>query len=790
MIKFLRKLLPKLLPILFLSSSLYAGSFGIEEFKGMNVVENKLLIEESKSPDMDNCDISEDGLSVSRRLGQEFEFEITYSTWTIKSFGSVKNATYDKIIVGYGPHIEAFDAAYSSTMLHSSATPNYIWDFTEFQGNSYATNGIDTVFFTDGNAITFITSAPKGKSIVFFNDTAWIANTAADRASVQYSAYSDPTDWTTGAGPTDGRSFAVDDEGEKVVDLQILGNSLLILGSGGIFKAVGFENPYQIIEVDKSIGCKSKGSVVTHLGLTYFLGSDGQYYRTDGSLVENISDDEFFDAFDATAISQRSLEFRTVSSKADFELGIASGVSTSLTSGSVVLSSSSFVYDSASDWNQGSFVNWAVSDGNLVGDGPVQQGHLNPGSWTSDIKDRGVTAKGYYDWSFLIATDAFPFAACSVFIRTSDSATMGDNPGWTSVGTATASFSLGGAEFVTPSAVSGRYFQVHISTSGNSGGGNPAIWDWDSTSEIFGMRIIHKTTGYYITPEIITVDNNTWGLFEAESSGISGGASVNYFTFSSNTIVSDSDLQDSSKVTWTSQTNNALVVVATNTYVWAKVNFVISRSTDNPSLDAITVNWVSGSDSTEDMAAIWNDERLYLGVMENTSSSSNDNTFVWDPELNAWWKYKSGIFPSAFTNWNNKFLVASSTSGVVYEMLKGNTDGGVNIDAFWKSKYMTVTGGLSPLISSLEYALFVYDQKSSGNLLIDLMLNGATSADDTYTLDQTGGDNIHFDIFKFPQGRNARYFQFKVYNSGGSDFTFHGLVGETLEHSLKIKVPQ
>ena len=940
------KLLRLSLPILLLTSCAFAGGFGIDEFKGMNTEENSLLIEESKSPDMSNCDVSEDGLSIERRKGIEYEFEVTYPTWTVKSFGSVQNNIYDKLLVGYGPHVEAFDAAYSSTMLHSSATAEFVWDFVEFQGNAYATNGTDTVFYTDGNTKTFIPTAPKGTSMVFYNDTCWIANTSADHSSVQYSAYSDPTDWSTGADEGDGRSFSIADYGARVVDLEVLGNSVLILCSNVIMKAVGVANPYQVIEVDKSVGCKSKGSVVTHLGVTYFLGSDGQYYRTDGSLVENISEDEFFEAFDNTALAQRTASFKSVSSEAEFTTGISSHVSVSISPGSVVPSSFTKVYTSTTDWDtwtlvqidsttsegsikleslgifddftDGDSVGWTLSDaGSIATAGKELQFAIADANAKRSLPDRfdlaedfsiefkvkfkergaSVVVYGYtedpigdpqffvhmnqagndtwigtsygstshttlrtnlnqfytlrlvrndgtislakngatvtslgmqggeyygkidpdsYLWIFVelaspsdvVVFDDFTFVDNSFYstgtatspiydavsvlpvwggiqvtdtinsdipiqyeMRTSTDASMGDDPAFITVTTTTAI-----------SAPSKRYVQLRASFTAAQVNpiGNSIVQD---------ITLPWSTTGYYISPEVVATNVNSWGLFEVGESNIDSEAYMTYFTFSSNTVVSDANLQDPAVVTWTAQPKNAIIAVSTNTYVWGKAVYSMVSGTQTPSFDAVTFNWTSGDNITHDMAAVWNGERLYLGAMGTTSSSSNDTTFVWDPDLDSWWKYPSGIFPNAFIEWRNKFLVASSTSGVVYEMLEGDTDNGANIDAYWKTKYITATGGLSPLISSLEYGMFVFDQQSSGNLLIDLLLNG-NSTGDTFTLDQTGGDDIHFETFKFPQGRNARYFQFKVYNEKGSDFGFHGLVGETMEHPLKIKVPQ
>ncbi len=949
------KRIPIYLLTLFMACTVHAGTFTIDEYQGENLEESKILILPSKSPDMNNCDISEGGLSFERRLGQTLKFEITYPTWTIKSVGFVKNNSYERLVVGYGPHVEVFDTAWSSTgILHSSATVGQVWDFASFQGNVYATNGIDSPFLTDGNALTFLTGGIKhATSIVFFNDTAFMANWPEDHAGVAYSGYSDPTNWTTGVGPSDARFFSVADFGEKVVDLEILGNSVLILCSKSIMKAVGYENPYQIVEVDKTVGCKSKGSVITHLGNTYFLGSDGQYYKTNGTLVEDISSDEYFTAFDNTAISQRTSNFSTRTTQVEFATGVTSHTSTSISPGSVVLSTGTTTYTSAVDWTGWTLTNidsttvpgslvlakrgvfddftdgdfssdpvwtvtggatWAVVSNKLRKTQGTQDGISTP--WDAKFKGKD-TLDIEFKVTFIGQTSASDYLYFAVYqngtslggsgnkvilrlypdadkinfqVSDADSTTnpdvsttftlsteytirvKQDGTNWTlyknessihtmstpnEAVTVTNNIVLYGNLVTSASTIdidditfdnmyqksgqavssiintdadegfnivwglvdyteirpdlSSNTIQVRVSTD-SAMGDNPAYTtfadgatfnslaskqyvqikstmatsNFVATPELTDVTLDWATTGYYITPEFSLASINAWGIFEVDETLNEG--TILYFTYSSNTIVSDGDLKD--VVTWTAQTKDATIVVATNTYVWAKAEYSITVATQVPAVDAVTMNWVSGSDTTEDMTAFWDGERLYLGVSKTVASSTNDGVFVWDPDLNAWWSYKTGVFPGVITFWNNTFLIASSTAGVVYAFLEGETDNGADIAAYYRTKYLTATGGLSPFVTSLQYLGVVYDRQTSGNLLMDTYLNGNATAVDTYTFDQTGGNDIHFDLFKIPHSSNCRYFQFRIYNSAGSDFTLHSIFGETKEFNIRFGVQE
>ena len=898
----------------------HAGVFSIDTYLGMHTTESELLIPIETSKDMDNCDPSEDGMTLLRKKGQKALFTLAYSTHHATSLGNVKNNVYDKLLVGYGPHVEAIDTAYSSTMLHSSATVGYVWDYAKsIDGNTYCTNGIDTVFYTDGNTKTFLPQAPKGTSIVFFNNTCMISDITGDRARLFIGVYGDASDWTTGDGTTDGDSIDVADYGEKIVTLEVLGNSVLILCSQSIMKLIGNQNPYLIVEVDKSIGCKSKGSVSNHLGWVYFLGSDGQKYKTNGSIVEDISSEEFYDDFNNTALAQKSSNFSTITTETEFALGITSYTSTSISPGGVVPSSFTLVHTSSGDWTTWTTINVDITSvvgsvllstrsvstaisyvrtpelaipldsankqyaiaflapGFLItrvdlrlrqngvplthnfivsiytGDSsgpnvflssavveaatlqatfntesfvfgtpvtyqakhyivvsfpagtselPVELGYNTVASpptypdsfvtsdggsiWiqTSIFLWNGVTVNqeqyqpsgqsvspiidiGEFNlvWGTLNYTETRPsLTTHTVLLRVSTDSAMGDNPSYTTIDNG----ALIGLD-------SKRYVQIKSSMVT----GNVVI-----TPQLDDVTLSWATTGYYITSEIPITDINSWGLFEVADDQSDVGASISYFTFSSNTIVNDFDLQLSTKVTWVAQTTNSTIVVATNTYVWGKAVYDIAVATEAPRIDAISFNWVSGSDTNEDMTAYWHNERLYVGVMKSTVSSTNDACFIYDPKLDAWWKYKTNTFPSVLYQWKNMFLIASSTYGVIAQFLEGDKDLGYDIDAYYKTKYISV-GGLNT-ISSFESISYVYDQQSSGNLLVDYYLNGSTTKENTFTLDQTGGDAIHIESFNFPLATNAYFIQFKIYNSGGSDFSFHGFYGTTKEFPFRV----
>ena len=928
----MRKLLG-LCVALFISSYAFSGQVVIESFEGMDPDESALLISETKSPDMSNTDLSQDGLSLKRRKGQAQLFDISITTYSAKSFGTLKNSSYDLLLVGYANVVETVDKAYTKSIIHSTATIGYTWDFVQHQETVYATNGKDDVFSFDGVSTTSILSAPKGTSIAIYNDTFFISNHSGNKANIQQSAYGAPTNWTTDTGATDGRSFDVADYGDQVVDLEVNGGVLGILCSNSLLKLSGTQNPYQVIEVDKNIGCKSKGSVTTYRGLTYFLGSDGQYYTTNFVSVESISEDEFFSAFDNSGLAQRVSNFRTKSTEFDFSSGISSHTSTSISPGNVVLSTGTTVYTSEADWNafttigvdtdtiSGSVIlsssgffdsfddldytndpTWTVSAGSwdaslgflrpttvdnnvivtplsstLVGkstitisfitkavggspitvldvyvyrnsagsnyfalhwndvgkvtietpngesseassdpfSGPLNFTAVQTDEDTYQLYEDGVLILTYNDssaqtipssplfqleadgtividdfgsytsnglitspiidttfdtpvWGTIVGSSSTPSSTeIGYYARSSTDSAMGDDPTWVAQ---TNEAQVTGID-------NKRYIQLKSTFTTTFSSATPQLDD---------LTLIYSVTGYYITSEVVIAEINTWGLFEVDEE-LNGGSMI-YSITSTNTVQSDSNLQDGS-VAWTVQPNNAIVVVATNTYVYVKSTFTITNGTQTPTIKAITLNWNSGSNTSEDMTAQWFDDRLYVGVMKSSSSSSNDAIFVFDPSIGirgAWWKYLTGVNPSVFTDWDGKFLIASSTSAVVAEFLTGDTDLGENIDAYYFTKKLFVPTLYQP--DSYSILSLAYDVQDSGNLLVDYYLNGASTSENQYKRDMTNGTDIIFENFKFPQATNAHYIQFRISNDSGSFFNFYSLQALTEDLPFRIQL--
>jgi len=282
----------------------FAGTFEFSAFTGMITDENAALIAPTFSPDMENCEPSPTGVSLDRRQGTTYKFSVSGATSGFKFMSVFQNAATNQMLLGYNNSLVAVNQdTYTQSVIYTSTHTILQWNAATLRNNKYFANGYDEIFYYDGASTTTVSAAPRAQHIVMFNDTCFVANWPGSGAYVRYSVFGDPTDWTLGILPTQGDSFAVADRGNKIVALAATTNGVLVLGSNSIYKIVGTQNPYQVIELTTSLGCKSAGSVVSDLSAVYFLGSDGHMYVYDGSYFTDLMKDTIADTFQNTAVA-------------------------------------------------------------------------------------------------------------------------------------------------------------------------------------------------------------------------------------------------------------------------------------------------------------------------------------------------------------------------------------------------------------------------------------------------------------------------------------------------------
>ena len=196
------------------------------------------------------------------------------------------------------------------------------------------------------------------------------------------------------------------------------------------------------------------------------------------------------------------------------------------------------------------------------------------------------------------------------------------------------------------------------------------------TPVLYDVTLVSASTG---TIESQCIQPGTsidlWGKFTAVQTTTGGGAG----TFWSR---SATDCTSISTHTWTSQTNNAVVSVSTNSAYDFKWLATITASTDTAELESVTTNW-----STDDTPAysygVYFDDAIYW-CLDYESGTLNNRMLKYDLILNEWFPFN--IACNAPLVIDNVLFFGDTNEGKIYRYGGVNADNNVNIASHWQSK--------------------------------------------------------------------------------------------------------
>lgn len=179
------------------------------------------------------------------------------------------------------------------------------WEFVQAptsgsQGPLWGLNGTDTPQQWDGSAASTSNwtaasgSVPNGKYISYINNRIAIAGASSNPSRLYLSALVDP------AGSVDGaRNWSTPDavtidfdpnDGQEITGIGTVGPYLLVFKPRKTFLVTDTDNgSYRILNSD--VGCTAHRSIVETSSGTYFLSTDNAVYVTNGTTVEDISQD-------------------------------------------------------------------------------------------------------------------------------------------------------------------------------------------------------------------------------------------------------------------------------------------------------------------------------------------------------------------------------------------------------------------------------------------------------------------------------------------------------------------
>jgi len=210
-----------------------------------------------------------------------------------------------------------------------------------------------------------------------------------------------------------------------------------------------------------------------------------------------------------------------------------------------------------------------------------------------------------------------------------------------------------------------------------------ATFSQSGLTESPGITIVtlpSATTGYFISqcrnPGTAITD---WGLFQCNQVLNNGG-----ITFSISTGPTCNSVTRTT-ATFTAQTNNTVISVATAAYVAYRVLFDLDSGTETPTLNDCTINWDEGTSRPALASEVYRD-RYYLAYTSGTSGTVvNDRLLVLDSRDQ--WVLHDAPNCSSLGLYNRKLYCGDSAStGFVYQMDVGQDDDGASFTSTIKTK--------------------------------------------------------------------------------------------------------
>lgn len=298
---------------LILSTSLYAQdkipvSASIRQFSGgLNDTIAPHYLSDGQSPKMLNV-VIDDPVGVVRQRDGYTSCGVTPSGQLATRLYEYRKSTGERnlIVTDNNYFWQTKDCSAWTQIIQATNTIRP--DFTTYKDKLWVTYQSSNVFTWNGTVATILNGSngtsnpPKGKYITTWNDRIWIANTADQPSAVYFSSLADFTETiagaelydpavSTGAFPAINAFYINREDGAVITGIKEFRGKLFVFKNTGIWY-ISFDNETNnaISKGFSNIGCNYGSSVVEVDNVLVFLGSDGFFYKTDGTSVVRIGD--------------------------------------------------------------------------------------------------------------------------------------------------------------------------------------------------------------------------------------------------------------------------------------------------------------------------------------------------------------------------------------------------------------------------------------------------------------------------------------------------------------------
>lgn len=688
-----------------------ASAFGVElepktvrDFSaGLITDQDSTLIPDGAAQDLENVDV--DSGSIEKRRGSikansstlgsyssqavRFIHEYTDSSnniWmiTITSasiYGSKDGGTTNQLI----------------TSTHGFTTTSLIRAVNAF-GSVWIVDGSTNAISWNGTSVTVQSNVPRGTVIAFWGGRLWVAGVSSTPSTLYGSKIADGTDWTQDSG-LDSDAFSAlvrNQDGYKIRAIAPFGRDLLVFKDRSIDRVVVLSDgqTYQLLPVTSHIGTAYPETITLTDNAIVWLAHDG-IYSYNGSTIRQISKPIQPELIGLPQLSAASRSY-TETTQANFQLGTSSGVSSSITPDSVVLSTWTDTDTTADDFSLGTLTNvttstvsgtvyLSTSDTNVTNNsfesgfasGWAASGCSDP-STCSDLAITGVV-NGSYSMQLQANTNTSTLNALYLKILDNSGSEIGSSSDLKGSLVDNTSVQLS----VSLLSYRGRYIKLRFYASYGSGN-----LYFDSSSSFLCSG---ETVTFYAYKRVFGSQNNLFFDYV-----LHGQSSITSGSFLSSTF----DTSFSSPA-WTPTTT-------TTTANGHTISWQTQSSDDGSSFEALS-SWTAGSSPTSS-------KKRYIRYKASFTASTSGTAlpFISDVSLSARQSFgryvSSHITLSGITSWGVFSENSSSDGGTITYSIYTDTDTTmplVNMELTQFVSSQTITTGNTPTISTNTYAVIM-----------------------------------------------------------------------------------
>lgn len=370
----MKKFLLSLAFTLLLSPLSAAGErfFSITNFNGgLNSRYSSLSIADNEVQDSLNVVFDEDNAGVKRNgyttYGSTTALAFT-NGWVFTDSGNnnwIIVLTSNSIIASSG------DGSFTTRIATVPTPTQSLIGAANAEGRIYFVDQVQGVYYWTGTGgVTYVAGSPKGSIITEFKGRLWVSGEAnPNQNRLTTSKFLDGTTWTTGTLATDPIAYIVglNDKADGITGMfSGLNDAIYLFKNKSVYALYGFDQTdFQIRVLTSESGCIDAGSIQPYAGGIVYVSLrgieifDGVFPRIISKKIQNK-----IASILLTGFNQRSY---TQTAQGDWALNTispTSSLSTSITPGSVVLSTAVAASQSdntAANFNSGTKTNTSVS---------------------------------------------------------------------------------------------------------------------------------------------------------------------------------------------------------------------------------------------------------------------------------------------------------------------------------------------------------------------------------------------------------------------------------------------